>query len=85
MEFYRTRRFRKAYRRLSQHDRVRVEDALRRFASNPLHPSLNVERIKESIWSFRVSLSVRCTFEFSGSLQDLKHVKSVTLRNVGHQ
>lgn len=83
MEFSRLRRFEKAYRRLSQQDQERVRAALSRFASNPLHPSLNIEKIVDDIWSFRVSDRLRCTFEFSGGLTELQQATIIELRNVG--
>lgn len=83
MEFSRLGRFEKAYRRLSQQDQERVRVALGRFASNPLHPSLNIEKIADDIWSFRVSGRLRCTFEFRGDLTEVQQAKSIELRNVG--
>ena len=41
----RTNQFKTAYRRLSATDKRRVDEALRRFEENPLHPGLNTEKI----------------------------------------
>lgn len=86
MQVERTRRFQKAYRRLSQQDRQRVDEAIRQFLTDPLYPSLNVERIKgtKNKWSFRASGGLRCTFEFDGGLQDFRSTLVVSLSNVGH-
>jgi hypothetical protein len=83
MEFQRTGQFRRAYRRLSRQDQNRVEAVLIRFAENPLHPGLNVEKITGNIWSFRVSRRVRCTFEWEGSMEGLLRAEIILLRNVG--
>lgn len=83
MEFDRLGHFRKAYRKLSQENKDKVEKALRKFDSNPIHPSLHVEKISADIWSFRASDSLRVTFEFVGNLDALREAKRIILRNVG--
>ncbi len=81
MEFDRLKRFQKAYRKLSQEDKDRVETALIKFAADPLYPGLHIEKIVPNVWSFRASDSLRITFDFDGQLKDLKTAKSMTLRN----
>lgn len=85
MYFVKSNRYEKAYRRLSSDDKRRVDEALKQFEADPLHPSLAVERVvnQSSIWSFRVSGRLRCTFEWDGSRDDLKKAELIVLRNVG--
>lgn len=84
MIFLRTKRFEKAYRALSRQHQGRVDKALKTLAVNPLHPSLHVEKVGSDIWSIRASDRLRCTFEFAGSMEELKRAESVILRNVGY-
>ena len=85
MQFDRTNRFKRAYRRLSSTDKGRVDAAIRRFENNPLHPSLAVEKITGhgSVWSIRASLRVRCTFEWEGSIANLRNAERILLLDVG--
>jgi mRNA-degrading endonuclease RelE of RelBE toxin-antitoxin system len=84
MQLERTKRFEKAYRKLSHQNQGRVDDAIMRFMSNPLYPSLHTEKVSgaHSKWSFRASDSLRCTFEFEGDLQELRVAEIVSLSNV---
>lgn len=86
MKIERTGRFEKAYRRLSHQDQERVDTAIRLFMTNPLSPSLHVEKISGTTakWSFRASPRVRCTFYFTGDLQDLNDPDAlISLSNAG--
>jgi len=84
MQVERTKRFEKAYRKLSHQNRVRIDIAITRFMSNPLYPSLHTEKVSEAHgkWSFRASDSLRCTFEFEDDLQELTMAEIVSLSNV---
>jgi len=77
MRLQATRRFRRAYRKLSPEDRKRVNRALRRIAKDPRHPGLQVKRMQgtRGIWEARASRSLRITFEMEGD--------ALVLRNVG--
>ena len=74
----RSERFRRAYKKLTQAERQRIDNALLRLLSDPRHPSLRVKRLQgvENIWSARASDELRFTFEL---IDD-----RVVLRNVGH-
>ena len=77
MIFQRTARFQRAYAKLSAGDAERIDTAIRRFASDPSHPSLRVKRMQgtASIWEARASQDLRITFQREGD--------HVTFRNVG--
>ncbi len=87
MQIERPKRFQKAYRKLESLNQQSVDRALKRFMSNPLHPSLRTEKVQgtPNKWSFRASDSLRCTFEFAGSLQELRNAQVVSLSNVDNQ
>ena len=74
----RTERFRRAYKKLTDADRQRVDNAMLRVLSDPRHPSLRVKRLQgtANIWSARASDELRFTFEM---IED-----RVVLRHVGH-
>ena len=75
LRFLRT--FLKDYRRLPAQIQQQVDEALRRLAENPRHPSLQVKKIKgtRDIWEGRVTLGYRFTFNWESDV--------VTLRRVG--
>ena len=85
MEFVRPGRFKRAYRNLSPQDQQRFQRALCLFAQDPLHPSLRVEKVLNppAFWSFRVTGSIRCTFIFHGTLEELPHAQVIELSNLG--
>jgi len=70
-------RFKRAYQKLGQDDRRRVDEAIRRFAADPSHPSLRVKKMRgmANVWEARASDSLRLTFQRDGD--------RVILRNVG--
>ena len=74
----RTERFRRAYKKLTDAQRQRVDHAMMRILSDPRHPSLRVKRLQgtANIWSARASDELRLTFELTED--------RVVLRNVGH-
>ena len=63
---------------------VRVDRALRPFAKDPLHSSLNTEKIADNIYSIRASHRLRLTFEWTGGIKNLKDAESIALRNVAY-
>ena len=85
MQFDTTNQFKKAYRKLSRSDKRHVDEAIERFSNNPLNPSLAIEKVTNqgSVWSFRGSLRIRCTFEWEGNLEELRNAERVLLRNLG--
>jgi len=72
-----TPRFKRAYQKLGPDDRRRVDEAVRRFAADPAHPSLRVKKMRgmPDVWEARASDSLRMTFQRDG--------ERVILRNVG--
>jgi mRNA interferase RelE/StbE len=72
-----TNRFRRAYRSLSEKDRIQVQKALRLMTEDLRYPGLRVKRIQGTakIWEARASRSLRITFEMQG--------EDLILRNVG--
>jgi mRNA-degrading endonuclease RelE of RelBE toxin-antitoxin system len=73
----RTERFKRAYKKLDEAKRGRVQKALQLLAENPRHPSLQVKRMQgtNGIWEARASLSLRITLEMDS--------ETILLRNVG--
>jgi len=79
----RTEQFVEDYRGLAPVDRQRVDNALRRFLTNPDVPGLRFGKLAgrraldgRDIWYFRASRSLRITCVRTGDL--------VILRRVGH-
>ena len=77
MIFERTTRFKRAAKKLTSQDRVRLAKALVLYEANPSHPSLGIKRVQgtKAIWEGRASDAVRFTFE--------KIDGGILLRNVG--
>lgn len=71
-----TRRFKKAYKRLSMPVQNKVKKALRLLDENPHYPSLRVKRIQgtDKLYEGRIDLKYRFSFEFDG--------EDILLRNV---
>lgn len=67
----------KDYKSLPNEIQEQVDKALRLFAGNPRHPSLQVKKLKgaRNIWEGRISLAYRFTFNWQSDV--------VTLRRVG--
>ena len=66
MTFVRTDAFVRDFQDLSNDLQRRAEEALRRFASDPRHPSLRVKKMEpksRGIFELRVTKSCRITFE----------------------
>lgn len=78
MILQRSERYVRAYRKLTEADKVKVRKALRLLSDDLRHPSLRVKRLQgmAHVWSARASDELRFTFEL---VED-----RVVLRNVGH-
>lgn len=80
----RSERFRRAYKKLTEAQRQRVDNALLRVLSDPRHPSLRVKRLQgmARIWSARASDELRFTFELTEDRVALRNVhQDATLRS----
>ena len=73
MRFIRTAHFKEEFERLTEPMKRSAEKALRFFAANPRHPSLQAKKIGgqcdpdgRNIWEARVSKGYRFTFVFDG-------------------
>ncbi len=77
MQFVRTERFKKDFKRLPHEVQQRTGKALGLFVSNPRHPSLHMKKMEGApdIWELRATDNYRITFQF---IQD-----GVLLRRVG--
>ena len=71
MQFLRTERFKKDFKRLPPEIQERVGRTLGRFVDAPRHPSLHVKKMEGApdIWELRVSDNYRVTFQrFKGGV-----------------
>ena len=77
MKIARTDRFKKAWRELSEEDRILARKVLGNMMVDLRYPSLRVKRIQgtRNIWEARISRSIRLTFEI--------HNDTLILRNIG--
>ena len=66
MQFFRTERFKKDFKRLPAASLERVSKTLERFVSDSRHPSLHVKKMEGApdIWELRVTDNYRITFQF---------------------
>lgn len=66
IQFLRTERFKKDFKRLPNDIQDRAGKALELFVSNPRHPSLHVKKMEGApdIWELRVTDNYRITFQF---------------------
>jgi mRNA-degrading endonuclease RelE of RelBE toxin-antitoxin system len=71
-----TRRFQRAYIRLTDEDAEQVKKTLQLMAENLRHPSLHVKKIRgvDNIWEARAGLAIRLTFEIQGDVMILRNV-----------
>ena len=78
MKVARTERFKKAYRKLAEHEKARVRKSIVQLLEDRHYPGLRVKRIKgtDSIWEMRAGRDIRLTFEIREDVY--------ILRNVGH-
>lgn len=70
-------RFDRAFGKLPQEIKKRFSKQLDFFIQDPFYPSLKTERIKGSIFAFRVTDYYRFTWEFG------EEKSTVILRNIG--
>lgn len=65
MEFFRTERFRKDFKRLPAIIQENVPEVLERLATNRRHPSLQVKKMEgvQDIWELCVTQNYRITFQ----------------------
>jgi len=77
MEFKRTERFRKDFRKLPKHVQDRVISALEQLESDRNHPSLRTRKMEgaSGVWEMRASDNYRITFQ----LED----DGILLRRIG--
>ncbi|MFQ5661826.1 MAG: type II toxin-antitoxin system RelE/ParE family toxin [Candidatus Paceibacteria bacterium] len=69
IEVVATEEFWKHYEKLPLPIQKKAEKQERIFRNNPLHPSLNTEKLKpkkKQVWSFRVDRKYRVFFRFIG-------------------
>ena len=67
MEIRFTPEFEKRYRKLPLSVKIKAEKQIVFFEENPLHPSLNVEKLNpksKEFWSLRVDKKYRIVFKF---------------------
>ena len=78
MQFVRTARFKRAYRKLAPRYRELVKKALVQLLADYTHPGLRVKRVRgtERVWELRAGRDIRVTFEIEAD--------AYVLRNVGH-
>ncbi len=77
MQFCRTLRFKKQYKKLPQQIKEATKKQLELLLSNPQHPSLNFKKMQDNreIWEIRITKSYRLTLQIQED--------SYILRNVG--
>jgi mRNA-degrading endonuclease RelE of RelBE toxin-antitoxin system len=78
MEFIRTQRFQRAYRKLESAEQALVKKALAQLLADRTYPGLSVKRIRgtKSVWELRAGRDIRVTFEIQED--------AYLLRNVDH-
>lgn len=76
MSVARTKRFKRAYRKLSPANRDRARKAIRQLVEDPRHRGLRVRRIKgtRNVWEARVSRSCCLTFKVQGDTYLLRNI-----------
>ncbi len=77
MKIARTDRFKKAWKQLTQEEKILSRKAITNLATNVRYPSLRVKKIQgtNNIWEARASHSMRVTFQIEGN--------TIILRNIG--
>lgn len=79
MKVFYTRKFVSLYENLPLAIKLKAEKQEKFFKQNIFHPSLNTEKLmpkRNNLWSFRVDLTYRIVFYFSGD--------SATFLFIGH-
>ncbi len=67
MEIRFTPEFEKRYKKLPLFVKIKAEKQINFFEVNPLHPSLNVEKLspkRKEFWSLRIDRKYRIVFKF---------------------
>lgn len=74
-----SKKFRKRFSKLQTDEQKAIEQAMRRLADNPGHPSLRFKKVKgrESVFEASASMDLRITCRFEGN-------HTIRLRNCGH-
>ena len=77
MRIARTESFKKAWRQLTEEQKILARKAIENLLADMRYPGLRVKKIKgtEYIWEARVSRSLRMTFQMDSD--------TIILRNVG--
>lgn len=77
LKIARTAGFKKAWKELSETEKKLAAKALKNLADDMRYPALRVKKIQgtSNIWEYRVSRSVRVTFQIQGDI--------IILRNIG--
>lgn len=86
MEFERTPKFKKEFKRLSKKVQGQVIEKLRKFAEDPFYPSFRTRpmegrRKKEKIWEAHITMDVVFTFHWDEKLP--LQERTVYLRRIG--
>lgn len=78
MAFIRTRRFKRAYRKLEKREQESVKKALGQLHADRTYSGLQVKRVQGTarVWELRAGRDIRVTFEVERD--------TYILRNVGH-
>ncbi|MEA2065444.1 MAG: hypothetical protein U9O66_04100 [Patescibacteria group bacterium] len=78
MNFYRTEKFKKKYKKLPKRIREATKKQLIFLSSNSRHPSLNIKKMNNSrdIWERRITESYRFTFQIKQNLCILRNIGS---------
>lgn len=76
MNFYRTKKFKKEYKKLSEQIKKATKKQLGLLLSNPNHPSLNIKKMNDSrnIWEGRINESYRFTFQIQDNVYFLRKI-----------
>ena len=76
MQFYRTLRFKKQYKKLPQQIKEATKKQLGVLLSNPQHPSLNLKKMQDNreIWEIRITKSYRLTLQIQEDTYILRNV-----------
>ena len=78
MQFYRTLRFKKQYKKLPQQIKEATIKQLGLLLSNPQHPSLNLKKMQDNrdIWEIRITKAYRATLQIQENTYILRDVGS---------
>jgi len=76
MQFYRTLRFKKQYKKLPQQVKEATKKQLGLLLSSPQHPSLNLKKMQDprEIWEIRITKSYRATLQIRENTYILRNV-----------